>query len=189
MLLIGPQAVLLLLGCLVLGAGVAALIFTLVNKRNPKSKTNLLLAGLRTNAAQFEGMYEPVYSISSGKHQMQQEVFAAWNERVNACEDDTGFKAVFAEKFGKYYEWGKKKNKFKQKKANKIYGKKAKKLVKLFFKAGLVRELEVFIVGDEKNAGCYELVGGGDVQSGITYEVLAPYWRLGNDVLDKGAAR
>ena len=189
MLFLGPQAILLLVGCIALGAGVAALVFSITNKRNPNSKKNLLLSGLRENATVFEGMYEPVYSISVGKHQMQQEVFAAWNERVNALEEAADFKAVFNEKFGKYYDWGRKKDKLKEKKANKIFSKKAKKLVKLFFKAGIIRGHDVFIVGDEKNVDCYELAGGGDVQPGITYEVLAPYWYLGETVLDKGAAR
>lgn len=188
-MLFGPQIVLLLIGCVVLGVGAAALFTVFANKRNPNSRKNLLVAGLRANAQQFEGMYEPVYSVSVGKHQMQQVVFAAWNERVNECEDDTGFKAVFADAFGSYYSWGRKKDKIKTKKANKKFGRKAKKLVKLFFKAGIIRESEVFIVGDDKNAECYDIAGGGGVQPGITYEVLAPYWHLGETVLDKGAAR
>lgn len=189
MLFFGPEAFLIPIFCIALGAGVAALIFSMMNKKNPNSRKNLLLAGLRENAEQFEGMYEPVYSITTEKHQMQQEVFAAWVDRVNACEDITGFKTVFNDYFGKYYEWGRKKDKFKEKKANKIFGKKAKKLVKMFFEAGIIREHDVFIVGDERNVDHYEVVGGGAVQPGITYEVLAPYWHLGETVLDMGAAR
>ena len=188
-MLFGPQIALLLIGCLALGVGAAALFTVLANRRNPNSRKNLLVAGLRANAQQFEGMYEPVHAITAGKHQMQQEVFAAWNERVSECEDDTGFKAVFADAFGSYYSWGRKKDKIKVKKANKKFGKKAKKLVKLFYKAGIIRENEIFILGDERNAACYEVVGGGSVQPGIAYEVLAPFWHLGDVVLDKGAAR
>lgn len=190
MLFFGPQAALLLIGCFALGAGAATLFFFLMNRRKPNAKKNVLVEGLRENAQRFEGMYEPVYSIAVGKHEMQQQVFAAWNESVSACEDDdAGFREAFANKFGDYYKWGQKKKKVKIKKANKIYNKKANQLVKLFFRAGIIREHDKFIVGDEKNAACYEIVGGGNVEPGISYEVLAPYWHLGETVLDQGAVR
>ncbi len=180
--------ILLAVGC---GAAISALIFTVKNNRNRSSKTNILADGIRVNALEFTEMYEAMYSVSVGKNQKQQEVFAAWNDRVNACPEDNGFKAIFAEKFGDYSRWGRKgkKQKYKEKKANKKFAKKAKKLVKVFFKAGIIREHDVFITGDAQTEAKYELAGGGKIEEGITYEVLAPYWHLADTVVDRGAVR
>ena len=190
--LAGPSIVMLLLGVAV-GAGGATLFFLLTRKKEKGEaapRTDPMLTGLRENADRFTGMYEPMFSICVGKHQKQADVFAAWNGRVNECEDEA-FKAVFATKFGDYGDWGVKgkKRKLKQKKADKIYAKKAGKLVRYFTKAGILREVETFIEGKEGDGALYELAGGGEVQPGVTYEVLAPYWHFGDTVLDKGAVR
>ena len=187
-----PQAVLFVILALVCGASVTALIFTLKSGNRANSKTAVLADGIRVNATEFSEMYEAMYSVSIGKNQKQQEVFAAWNERVNACPEDNGFKAIFAEQFGNYSRWGikgKKKQKYKAKKANKKFAKSAKKLVRVFFKAGIIREHDVFITGDERTAEKYELAGGGIIENGVTYEVLAPYWHLADTVVDRGAVR
>ena len=172
------------------GMGVMALIAGAGRKKG-SGKNTILADGIRVNALEFSEMYEAVYSISAGKNQKQTEVFAAWNDAVKACPEDNGFKAVFASKFGGYDDWGRKgkKRKLKEKKANKIFKKKAKKLVKIFFKAGIIREHDVFIKGDERTAEKYEMAGGGIIEDGVDYEVLAPYWHIGETVVDKGAVR
>ena len=131
-MLFGLPLVLVIILAIACGASVTALIFTLKNSNRGNSKTMILADGIRVNATEFSEMYEAMYSVSIGKNQKQQEVFAAWNERVNACPEDNGFKSVFAEQFGNYSQWGvkgKKKPKFKAKKANKIFCKKAKKQI------------------------------------------------------------
>ena len=190
-MLFGVPMIITIVLAFVCGFAVGALIFALKGGKGGSSKSDVLADGIRVNATEFSEMYEAMYSVSIGKNQKQQEVFAAWNERVNACPEDNGFKAVFADKFGGYADWGKKgkKKKLKEKKANKIYAKKAKKLVKMFFKAGVIREHDVFITGDAEMSGKYELAGGGEIEDGITYEVLAPYWHIADTVVDKGAVR
>ena len=189
MLFFGSSVIMLLLG-MAIGAGVASLFFILFRKDKTKSKVNPIQTGLRENAASFAGMYEPVFAVCVGKNQKQEDVFAAWNTHVTGCEDEA-FKLLFAKEFGDYEKWGKKgkKQKLNEKKADKIYKKKAAKLVKYFTKAGIRRETETFIVGKEGDDVMYELAGGGQIQPGVTYEVLAPYWRYGDTVLDKGAVR
>lgn len=144
--------------------------------------------GIKDNALAFSEMYEPMYSVSAGKTAKQEEVFAAWNEAVEGCGDEE-FAKAFADKFGDYSSWGvTKKGQFKVKTANKIYSKKSRKLVKYFFKAGIVREGDITVCADETTAEKYEIVGG-SIVAGNTYEVLAPYWHLGNDIVDKGVIR
>ena len=187
-MLFGLPMVLVIVLAFGAGMGVMALI---LGRKKGSSKNNILVDGIRVNAPEFAEMYEAMYSVSVGKNQKQTEVFAAWNDSVQACPEDNGFKALFATKFGGYDGWGRKgkKQKLKEKKANKIFRKKAKKLVKAFFKAGIIREHDVFITGDATTAEKYEIAGGGMVEDGITYEVLAPYWHIGETVLDKGAVR
>lgn len=190
-MLFGIPLIITIVLAFVCGGAVASLIFMLKNRKGGNSKKDVLADGIRVNAAEFSEMYEAMYSVSIGKNQKQQEVFAAWNDRVNTCPEDNGFKAVFADQFGGYADWGKKgkKKKFKEKKADKIFAKKAKKLVKVFGKAGVIREHDVFITGDASMAAKYELAGGGEIEDGITYEVLAPYWHVGETVVDRGAVR
>ncbi len=173
-----------------IGAGIAALIFGLKAKKSGGEGTDKgsIVDGIRDNALTFSEMYETVYSVSAGKNAKQEEVFAAWNAAVEGCEDEA-FKKAFAEKFGDYASWGvSKKGKVNAKKVNKTYIKKARALVKCFFKAGIVRESDVNVVADETTAEKYEIVGGA-IEAGNTYDVLAPYWHLSNDIVDKGVIR
>ena len=185
MFLIGYNVILCLALAAAGGAAAGALIIYLATMNNPNTKTNVLVAGIRMNAIQFSGMYEPMYAVSLGRNPLQRDVFAAWNERVYACDEDNGFKSVFTERFGKYQDWSRKS----QKKANKIYAKKAKKLAKIFSKAGIIRDGEQFIVGSETTARNYEAAGNVPMQPGVSYEVLTPCWHLGEDVLERGAVR
>ena len=187
-MLFGAPMFLLIVLAFGAGMGVMALIS---GRKKGTGKGTILADGIRVNAPEFSEMYEAMYSVSAGKSQKQTEVFAAWNDAVAACPEDNGFKALFAAKFGGYDNWGRKgkKRKLKEKKANKIFRKKAKRLVKIFFKAGVIREHDVYITGDEQTAGKYELAGGGIIEDGVTYEVLAPYWHIGDTVVDKGAVR
>ncbi len=171
-----------------IGAGVT-LIFTRGKKggEDGGSKT-AIVDGIRDNALAFSEMYEPVYSVSAGKTAKQEEIFADWNAAVAGCENEE-FKAAFNEKFGDYASWGvSKKGKVNAKKVNKTYAKKARALVKSFFKAGIIREHDVNVVADETTAEKYEIVGGA-IEAGNTYDILAPYWHLSNDIVDKGVIR
>lgn len=173
-----------------IGAGIAALIFGLKFKKGGSSgsEKGSIVNGIRDNALAFSKMYEPVYSVSAGKNAKQEEIFAAWNAAVDTCEDEA-FKKAFAEKFGDYARWGvSKKGKVNAKKVNKTYIKKARALVKCFFKVGIIRESDVYVVADETTAEKYEIVGGA-IEAGTTYDVLAPYWHLSNDIVDKGVIR
>lgn len=178
----------------VVGAAIVLAFFLIRNKKNGgeaseggKSK-NVIVDGIRNSASDFAEMYEPVYAVSIGKNQKQEAIFEAWNQVVSASEDDD-FKKAFADEFGGYAAWGvSKKGKTNEKKANKEYIKKASKLVKYFFKAGVVREHDTFVTADEFTAERYELVGEG-IEAGATYDVLAPYWHLGDDIVDKGVIR
>lgn len=172
-------------------AAVAGFFFGKMTSRKGSGKSNSpIVNGIRDNALSFSEMYEPVYTVSSGKPAKQEELFASWNAAVAGCENEE-FTKAFAEKFGDFEKWGRKrkgKGKLNTRKANKIYCKKARQLVKCFFKAGIIRERDVNIVADETTAEKFEIVGGA-IEEGKTYDVLAPYWHLSDDVVDKGVIR
>lgn len=172
----------------------AITVFSLIRAgKGGKGNKNVLAEGIKENADDFTEMFEPVYSVSIGKHDKQEEIFALWNQKVAESENDNGYKAVFEKKFGDYATWGvketKKGAKVKEKKQNKLYKKAAKKLVKIFFKAGIVRGHEIFATGNETTAEKYELVGAGSIETERKYEVLAPFWSLKDKIVDKGVIR
>lgn len=185
MILIGSNVIIFLCIAAACGAAAAAFIVYRINKNNPNSKMNVLAAGIRMNAVQFSGMYEPLYAVSMGTNPLQREVFAAWHERVFACDEDNGFKAIYTKMFGDYQHWSQKGGK----KALKCYMKKAKKLLKVCARAGVIREQEGFVTGSENTLDYYELVGSDVVAAGAVYEVMTPYWHLGETVLDRGVIR
>lgn len=159
-------------------------------KSGKLSKKKTLIKGLQTNIDSYSEMFEPVYSVSVGKNKKQEETFAAWNEAVKAGpEEDGGYKALFAKLFGGYAEWGKGKKKVKVKKQNKLYKKNANKLVKLFFKANILRGSDVYETGNETTAEKYDFVGDGSIETDKTYEVLAPCWTYEDKIVDKGVIR
>ena len=182
MILIGTQAVFAIIIAVCCGAAAGAFIVYRMSFNSPNAKNNILAAGIRMNAVQFSGMYEPMFAAASLRSEQQRAIFAAWHERVFSCDEDNGFKAVFNEQFGSYQKWSSSSGD----RGRKKFIKKSKKLVKIFERAGIVREQETAIVGSERNAACYELAGGGEIQPGAAYRVLTPYWHLGDDVLDRG---
>ena len=174
------------------GAAAATVFFVIRNKKKgdaKPSKKQILIQGIRDNIDCFDGMFEPVYLVAEGKNKKQTAVFAAWNEKVQASEEDNGYKALFQKQFGSYESWGKGKKKLKVKKANKIYKKKAKKLLKLFKKAGIIRAEDIYEIGSETTAEKYNYIGAESIEADANYDVLAPYWSCGDKIVDKGVIR
>ena len=165
---------------------------TALNKRRANgglSTKQTIIAGIQQNIGDFSEMFEPVYSVSVGKANKQEEVFAEWNAKVRDSAEDNGYKALFDKYFGGYATWGQGKKKVNVKKQNKIYKKKAEKLVKIFFKGNILRGSDVFETGCETTAERYDYVGEGSVETDKQYEVLAPVWMYQDTVVDKGVIR
>lgn len=158
------------------GAGAVFLYFFLTNNSaeehksledmKPSPKKDLLI-GLRDNAEAFAEIYEPLYLLASGRTDKKDQVFAQWNEAVEAVEGYDGFKAAFADRFGDVSKWKGKNGK---------YASNARKLVKLLAAAGIFRDKNVTVVADENTAEKYILAGGDFIESGVTYDVFSPYW-------------
>ncbi len=167
----------IVLACLI-AAAVVLLVLRAKRKKGgeagKKSAKKVLVEGIQQNIGEFGEMFEPVYSVSVGKNKKQEETFAEWNVRVKASPEDNGYKALFEKKYGGYADWGRGKKKVKVKKANKIYKKKAKSLVKLFFKGNILRGGEVYETGCETTAENYVYVGYDDVIAGAMHEVHTP---------------
>lgn len=168
-----------------IGAGAATLVFLLKGKKNGGeekefSTKNALVAGIRANAESFAGMYESMYSVSRGKVGKKKETFDMWSQAI-ADTGDAALLEAFNKKCGKYTKWKPKKNK--------KFIKAAKKLVKAFFKAGVVRSHDVYIIGDDTTAEKYHLVGDDIINADADYEVIAPYWAFGDTVLEKGVIK
>ncbi len=169
-----------------IGAGVATLVFLLTG-RKPKLDENgqiipnsAITAGLRDNVEAFAGMYEPMYDISIGKVGKKSETFDAWAAAINETGNGA-FIEEFNKKFGKYTKWNAKKNK--------KFIKAAKKMVKLFFKAGIIRSHDVYTVGDDTTAEKYHLVGDDMIETDKEYDVIAPFWQCGDIILEKGVIK
>ena len=186
-----PGFVIFLIIAILCGAAAAAVffIFRYKGKGTRPSKNEILAEGIQQNLDDFSGMFEPVFSVAMGKNKKQEEVFTAWNAKVQDSAEDNGYKAIFIEKFGDYATWGQGKKKFNQKKADKIYQKKAKKLVKLFDKANILRGFEIFETGTEITAERYTYAGENSIETDAVYEVLAPCWTYGEKIVDKGVIR
>ena len=177
---------------MVIGAAIASVFFIIFNKRRGNGNLSVketIAAGILSNINDFTEMFEPVYSVSIGKSNKQQEVFAEWNARVRDSAEDNGYKALFEKKFGDYASWGQGKKKVKEKKANKIYKKKAKQLVKIFFKGNILRGNSTFETGNENTAELYDYVGDSSIETDKQYEVLAPCWTYQEMTVDKGVIR
>lgn len=165
------------------GAGAATLVFFLKGGKKGDGENvpkNALVAGLRDNAENFAGMYEAMYSVSRGKIGRKKDVFDMWAKAV-ADTGDGAFLEAFNKKCGKYANWKPSKNK--------KFIKAAKKLVKAFFKAGIIRSHDIYIVGDDTTAEKYHLAGDGIITADENYEVLAPFWQFGDVILEKGVIK
>ena len=187
-----PQLIISIVIGVAIGVAAATLFFVLRSKRKgggKLSKKQTIAQGIKANLADFNGMFEPMYSVSVGKNKNQKAVFAAWNDAVQASAEDNGYKALFNEQYGDYIAWGQKKKKFKEKKANKLFKKKAAKLVKTFFKGGILRGSDIYETGSETTAERYDFAGAGSVEADAVYEVLSPCWMCGDQIANKGVIR
>lgn len=176
-------------GCIIsalIGGAAVALFFILKNREKksvsemkPSMKRDIML-GLIDNPGYFADLYEPLYLLANGNVSKKDIVLDAWNERVAASDFSDGFKTAFAALFGNTAALGGKK---------KRYIKRAGELIKYIFKTGIVRSDELCTVGDEQTADKYIPVGLASVETGVTYDVLAPYWSVGDTILSKGVIR
>lgn len=139
--------------------------------------TDPIVIGLRENAALFGQLYEAMYLVSKGRSAKVRTGFAAWNNRVDALDEDSEFVIAFREEYGDYEDW-------KDKKAVK----KAGKLVKAFKKAGIVRSKDASVFAEDDFAERYNVVGG-VVEEGEELDVLSPFWSFDGEVIEKGVAR
>ncbi len=164
-----------------IGAGAAMLVFFLKGKKDgTQSAPNALVAGLADHAEDFAGMYEAVYAVSCGRVGRKKDVFDMWSAAV-ANTGDAAFIEAFNKKCGDYTTWKPSKNK--------KFVKAAGKLVKAFFKAGIVRSHDIYIIGDDTTAEKYHLAGDGIITVDENYEVLAPFWQFGDVILEKGVIK
>lgn len=148
-----------------------------VAKAAPAAATDPIVIGLRENAALFGQLYEAMYLVSKGRSAKLRTGFAAWNNRIDTLDDDSEFVIAFREEFGDYEDW-------KDKKAVR----KAGKLVKAFKKAGIVRSKDVSVFAEDDFAEKYNVVGG-VVEDGEELDVIAPFWSVDGEVIEKGVVR
>lgn len=168
-----------------IGAGAATLVFVLRGKKGSGeekefSSKNAFVNGIRDNNEQFAGIYEAMYSVARGKTAKKREAFDKWAQAVADTGNEEMLKE-FNKKCGKYTKWKPRKTK--------KFVKAAKKLVKSFFKAGVIRSHDLYVIADETTAEKYHLAGDGMITTDEEYEVLSPYWAFDGTVLEKGVIR
>lgn len=170
----------------VLGAVAALLVCKLCGGKGDKSIENAkpsakksLILGIKENASDFAELYEPTYALACGRANKKNEVFAAWNEAVSNGAYAQDFKDAFAKKFTT--------EKFKNK--DKKYIKLADDLVKVIFNAGVMRSDVTEVVADDTTAEKYDTAGTVMINADQTYEVLAPYWYMEDQIFVKGVLR
>lgn len=170
----------------VIGAAAAVLICKLtggkggksIDDAKPSDKKSIII-GLRDNASDFAELYEPTYALACGRANKKEEVLGAWNDTVANGQYAKDFKDAFAKKFST----AKLKNK------DKKYVKLADELVKFIFEAGIVRSDATEITADDKTAEKYDTAGTVSIEAEQTYEVLAPYWYMEDQIFVKGVLR
>ena len=189
MILFFPTPVILLIIVLSAVAGGAFSFFFFRGKGGRQGKTiddmkpgpkKDIIVGLRDNAAEFADLLEPLYLLSCGNVSRKDAVFEAWNTKVAASFGTMEFKSAFAAEFGYVEKWKGKKKK---------YIKHAQKLLKYLKKAGILRNKDVAVEGNETTAEKYVLAGNLSLEEGASYDVLAHYWYLGDEILCKGVIR
>ena len=150
-----------------------------IEDMKPGPKKDIIL-GLRDNAGEFADLLEPLYLLASGNVSRKDAVFDAWNTKVAGSFGTLEFKTAFASEFGYVEKWKGKKKK---------YVKNAQKLLKYIKKAGIERNKDVAVEGNETTAEKYVLAGNLSLEEGASYDVLAHYWTLGDEILSKGVIR
>ena len=180
-------------GCIIsalCGAGAVTAFFLLRGNKGSRAKKTIddakpsakkdIIIGLRDNCDYFADLYEPVYAVACGSTGRMTAVFDVWNTRVATSETSTAFKMAFAAEFGDTASFKGKPKKF---------IKAAKKLVKYAFKAGILRDDAANVECDNTTAEKYDIAGIATFEPGRNYDVLAPYWYLGEEVVSKGVIR
>ena len=123
---------------------------------------------------------EPLYLLACGNVSRKDAVFDAWNTKVAASFGSLEFKSAFASEFGYVEKWKGKKKK---------YVKNAQKLLKYVKKAGIERNKDIAVEGNDTTAEKYVLAGNLSLEEGASYDVLAHYWYMGDEILSKGLIR
>ncbi len=139
-----------------------------------------IIIGLRDNANEFGDLLEPLYLLACGNVSRKGAVFEAWNTKVAASFGSLEFKSAFASEFGYVEKWKGKKKK---------YIKGAQKLLKYVKKAGILRNKDIAVEGNDTTAEKYVLAGNLSLEEGASYDVLAHYWYMGDEILSKGVIR
>ncbi|MBQ6065578.1 MAG: hypothetical protein IJK89_02035 [Clostridia bacterium] len=139
-----------------------------------------IVIGIRDNAAEFADLFEPLYLLAEGNVSRKDAVFEAWNTKVASSFGSLEFKSAFAAQFGYVEKWKGKKKK---------YIKNAQKLLKYIKKAGIERNKDIAVSGNETTAEKYVLAGNASLEEGASYDVLAHYWYREDEILSKGVIR
>ena len=150
-----------------------------IDDMKPGPKKDIIL-GLRDNAGEFAELLEPLFLLACGNVSRKDAVFEAWNTKVAASYGSMEFKTAFAAEFGYVEKWKGKKKK---------YIKNARKLLKYIDKAGIERNKDIAVEGNETTAEKYVLAGNLSLEEGASYDVLAHYWYMGDEILSKGVIR
>ena len=150
-----------------------------IDDMKPGPKKDIIV-GLRDNASEFGDLLEPLYLLACGNISRKDAVFEAWNTKVAASFGSLEFKSAFAAEFGYVEKWKGKKKK---------YIKNAQKLMKYVKKAGFERNKDIAVEGNETTAEKYVLAGNLSLEEGASYDVLAHYWYMGEEILSKGVIR
>lgn len=144
------------------------------------SEDKEIIMGLKENAASFADLLEPMYILSKGSAGRKDAIFDAWNSRVAGSGASLEFKNAFVSKFGYIEKW---------KGKDKKYIGNAKKLIKYADKAGIKRSEDKAIQANETTPYKYVMAGSTALESGATYDVLAPFWYNDTEVLCRGVIR
>ena len=191
MLLFFPVAPIILI-CLLCAAGGAFASFLFFRGRGAGAKPRKtvddmkpgpakdIIIGIRDNAYEFADLLEPLYLLAEGNVSRKDSVFDAWNTKVASSTGTLEFKTAFASEFGFVEKWKGKKKK---------YIKNAQKLLKYVKKAGIERNKDVAVEGNETTAEKYVLAGNLSLEEGASYDVLAHYWYRDDEILSKGVIR
>jgi hypothetical protein len=169
-------------GCAVT-VGAAAVLLVLLRKKAQAPASPLQTHPLREkaaldfkqNASAFNGLYEPLYLIKTGKLKFGEGLFADWDARVNNFKDHPALLEVWSAAYnsGEGYD-------------ESSYPQKAAELLEFTQEAGVFRSEETEVTSSSEIFRYYFPKDGLRIEYGALANVDLPYWAIGDNVLEKG---
>ena len=129
---------------------------------------------LVSHAAVFSGLYEAIYKIGIGESRFRQGVVGDFVVRMKGISDAEEL-CERLDFLSAYMGWD-----------SDTGAKKMKELTEFFLANGIIRDSAAEITVDANTYARYDVADGERLYDGTAATVIAPYWQIGDKILEKG---